>query len=341
MVIKVNFKKVFAQLSVGAALIASGLSYAATELTVYGALESEDQARYTEAFQKAHPDIRLNWIRDSTGIITARLLAEKDNPRADVIWGLAATSMMLMEDMLLPYAPEGLERLSDNFRDSSEVPKWVGMDAWMASICFNTIEAEKHNLPTPTSWWDLTKPEYQGHVVMPNPASSGTGFLDVSSWLQDFGEEQGWAYMDALHENIDRYTHSGSQPCTLAASGEVPIGISFAYRGALMKDRGAPIDLVFPSEGVGWDMEAAAIVKGTDKLEAAKTLMNFIASEEANKLYNEAYAIVAIPEVIKPVRHFPENPQELMIDNDFTWSASNRERILQEWQQRYDNKTEG
>lgn len=59
----------------------------------------------------------------------------------------------------------------------------------MASICFNTIEAEKHDLPKPTSWWDLTKPEYKGHVVTPYPASSGTGFLDVSSWLQDFGVE--------------------------------------------------------------------------------------------------------------------------------------------------------
>ena len=36
-------------------------------------------------------------MRDSTGVITARFLAEKDNPSADVVWGLAATSLLLFE----------------------------------------------------------------------------------------------------------------------------------------------------------------------------------------------------------------------------------------------------
>ena len=69
----------------------------------------------------------------------------------------------------------------------------------------------------------LTKPVYKGHVIMPNPNSSGTGFLDVSSWLQSFGEDKGWQFMDKLHNNISRYTHSGSKPCKLAASGETAI----------------------------------------------------------------------------------------------------------------------
>ena len=62
------------------------------------------------------------------------------------------------------------------------------MDVWAATICFNTVEAEKQGLTKPVSWQDLTKPEYKGKIVMPNPASSGTGFLDVSAWLQTFGE---------------------------------------------------------------------------------------------------------------------------------------------------------
>ncbi|MEY2345300.1 ABC transporter substrate-binding protein [Proteus mirabilis] len=74
-------------------------------------------------------------------------------------------------------------------------------------------------LSKPTSWQDLTKPEYKGKIVMPNPASSGTGFLDVSAWLQIFGEQEGWAYMDKLHQNIGQYVHSGSKPCKMAASG--------------------------------------------------------------------------------------------------------------------------
>ena len=66
-------------------------------------------------------------------------------------------------------------------RDAKAEPSWVGMDGFAAAICFNTVEAEKQKLPKPTSWQDLTKPVYAGKIVMPNPASSGTGFLDVSA----------------------------------------------------------------------------------------------------------------------------------------------------------------
>ena len=323
------------------ALLVTASAWAET-LTVYTAVEAEDLKKYAQRFNEDHPNIEIKWVRDSTGIVTAKLLAEKENPQADVIWGLAATSLLLMkaEGMLHPYAPVGLEKLDKKFRDKGDTPHWVGMDAWVAAICFNTVEAQKHDLPKPASWQDLTNPVYKGHVAMPNPNSSGTGFLDVSSWLQIFGETEGWRFMDKLHDNIHHYTHSGSKPCKQAASGEVAIGVSFAFRGAKEKARGAPLEIIIPKEGIGWDMEATAIVKGTEKLKAAQTLVDWSVSEKANKMYNEGYAVVAIPELAKPVEHFPKGILNAMIDNNFEWAAKNRKRILQEWQRRYDSKSE-
>ena len=323
------------------AFLAAGSAWAET-LTVYTAVEAEDLKKYAARFNEDHPDIEIKWVRDSTGIVTAKLLAEKDNPKADVIWGLAATSLLLMkkEGMLHAYAPVGLEKLDKKFRDKDDPPYWTGMDAWVAAICYNTVEAKKHGLTPPRSWQDLTEPQYNGHVAMPNPNSSGTGFLDVSSWLQMFGEMKGWEFMDALHENISHYTHSGSKPCKQAARGEVAIGISFAFRGAKSKAQGAPIEIIIPSEGIGWDMEATAIVKGTKKLKAAQTLVDWSVSEKANKMYNEGYAVVAIPELAKEVEHFPPGILDAMYNNDFEWAAANRKRILKEWQARYDSKSE-
>lgn len=328
--------------AVAAVFVAGSSATAETELTVYTAVEAEDLKRYAERFNEDHPDIKINWVRDSTGIVTAKLLAEKNNPQADVVWGLAATSLLLLksEGMLEPYAPNGVDMLDPKFVDRSNPPAWVGMDAWVAAVCVNTVEAERLNLPAPQSWRDLTDPVYAGHVIMPNPNSSGTGFLDVSSWLQLFGEQDGWAYMDALHENIARYTHSGSAPCKLAASGEIPIGISFAFRGAKSKAEGAPIEIIVPQEGVGWDMEASAIIAGTPNLEAAKTLLDWSISRKANEMYNTGYAVVAMPGVAKPVEFFPDNLVESMIDNDFEFAANNRAAILEEWQKRYDGKSE-
>jgi iron(III) transport system substrate-binding protein len=323
-------------------IFSSVSAIAKTQLTVYTAVEAEDLKKYAATFNEDHPDIEINWVRDSTGIVTAKLLAEKENPQADIVWGLAATSLMLLkeEGMLEAYSPKGINDLDPKFKDSGNPATWTGMDAWVAAVCFNTVEGEKNGLPIPTSWKDLTDPVYKGHINMPNPNPSGTGFLDVSSWLQLFGEDGGWAYMDALHENINNYTHSGSKPCKQAAAGEVAIGVSFAFRGAKSKADGAPIEIIVPSEGVGWDMEATAIVKGTKNLEAAKTLADWSISLKANKMYNDAYAVVGIPGVAKPVQYFPDNLVDKMIDNDFEFAASNRARILEEWQNRYDSKSE-
>jgi len=315
---------------------------AAEDLLVYTALEADQLEAYKAAFEQDNPGITINWVRDSTGIITAKLLAEKANPQADLVWGLAATSLMLLdgEGMLMGYAPAGLDRINPRFRDSRDEPTWVGMDVWSSAICFNTVEAEAKSLPAPASWQDLTRADYRGMIAMPNPSSSGTGYLMVSAWLQLMGEEAGWAFMDALHENIGSYTHSGSKPCRQAGAGEFPIGISFEYRASKTKADGAPIDIIFPSEGLGWDMEATGILKTTQHPEAAKALADWAASETANALYAQGYAVVAIDGIAQPLDYIPANLSEMLIDNDFAWAAANRERILAEWTLRYDGKSE-
>jgi iron(III) transport system substrate-binding protein len=340
MIFSKNSKKT--NILAGIVLSAMVSSATAGDLTVYTSVEADSFKKYVSAFNELHPDINLKWIRDSAGIQTAKLLAEKENPQADFVWGLAATSLMLLkaEGMTHPYAPAGVENLDPKFVDQANPPHWIGMDAWIAALCVNTIELKKNNLPMPSSWADLKKPIYSGHIVMPNPNSSGTGFLDVTSWLQIFGEEGGWNYMDDLHQNVNWYTHSGSKPCRQAAAGEVTIGVSFMSRGAKLKNKGAPIEIILPSEGVGWDMETAMIMKGTKNLEEAKLLMDFVATQKASEMYNNAYAVVAYPGVAKAVKNMPTGFLNAMIDNDFEYAASNRVKILQKWQSRYDSKSE-
>jgi iron(III) transport system substrate-binding protein len=318
------------------------LAARAEELTVYTAIEADQLKRYKEAFEKDVPDVTIRWVRDSTGVVTAKLLAEKANPQADVVWGLAATSLMLLADegMLQPYAPKGLGEIKASMRDPAPEPSWVGMDVWASAICFNTVEGAAKGMKKPASWADLTDPAYKGQIAMPNPASSGTGYLMVSAWLQLLGEEKGWAYMDALHENIGAYTHSGSKPCRQAGAGEYAIGISFEYRANNTKQDGAPIDIVLPSEGLGWDMEASAIIKGTPKLEAAKKLIDWSISPQANEQYAKGYAIVARPGIAPKLEFIEGDVESMLIKNDFAWAATNRDRILAEWSKRYDGKSE-
>lgn len=313
-----------------------------TSLTVYTALETDAMKLYKDGFEKANPDIEVRWVRDSTGIVTARLLAEKANPQADVVAGLAASSLVLLsqEGMLQGYEPKGFQQLTSNYSDTARPPQWVGMDVWAATICFNRVEAQKLGLPKPETWKDLAKPIYKGRITMPHPASSGTGYLDVAAWLQMWGEADGWKYMDGLHENIAQYVHSGSKPCKQAATGEFPIGISFEFRGHELQAQGAPIDLVFPKEGLGWDMEGTAIMKTTKQPDAAKKLADFMASKDANEITARWWAIVAYPGVARKLTGIPDNYSDLLVKNDFVWSAKNRQSILDNWQKRYGAKTQ-
>jgi iron(III) transport system substrate-binding protein len=313
-----------------------------TELLVYTALETDQIKAYEDAFKKANPNIDLKWVRDSTGVITSKLLAEKSNPQADVVFGVSASSLAVFENegMLQPYAPKGLDKVSAKYRDPKNPPAWVGMDVYGAAICFNTVEAQKLGLPKPATWKDLTKPVYKGRVVMPNPASSGTGYLDVSGWIQMWGEADAWKFMDALHENIAQYTHSGSKPCRQAGAGEFPIGVSFEYRAVTTKKSGAPIDIIFPTEGLGWDLESSGIMKNTKKLDAARALMDWMVTPEAMALYAKNFAVLAMPGIAKPLEFVPADYEQRLVKNDFAWSAKNRDKIITEWIKRYDAKSE-
>ena len=112
-----------------AVLLSTTAAFAVTELTVYTSVEAVDLDRYKQTFEKANPDIKINWVRDSTGIMTAKLLAEKNNPQADVVWGVAATSLLLLkgEGMLEAYAPAGVE---SSIRNSSTQPTRRAGSAW-------------------------------------------------------------------------------------------------------------------------------------------------------------------------------------------------------------------
>jgi iron(III) transport system substrate-binding protein len=106
----------------------AALAQGKTQLLVYTALETDQLKAYQEGFNKVHPDIDIKWVRDSTGVITAKLLAEKANPQADVVMGVAASSLALLDKqgMLVPYAPLNLDAIMSQYRDKKKPPAWFG-----------------------------------------------------------------------------------------------------------------------------------------------------------------------------------------------------------------------
>ncbi|MGM7720023.1 putative 2-aminoethylphosphonate ABC transporter substrate-binding protein [Metabacillus sp. Hm71] len=315
------------------------------ELTVYTAIEEELIPQYLQSFEEKYPDIKLNIVRDSTGIITAKLLSEGKNTQADVVWGLAASSLLALDQkaMLAGYTPKESDKILQAFKDSNKPHKWVGNTAFMTGVVVNTAELEKKNLPIPQSYEDLIKPEYKDLIVMPHPASSGTGFLTVSAWLQMMGEDGAWQFMNDLHQNIAAYTHSGSKPAKLAATGEYAIGISLVYSGVQQKQEGAPVEVILPSEGLGWEVEANALINKEDKKneKLAKAFLDWAISDEVMKKYYEANGFSTMKNDFAKPEGFPIGAEDKMYpDNDLNWAAQNRDVILKDWDAKFNSKAE-
>ena len=314
-------------------------------LNIYTALEDEQVAEYLADFKEKYPDVTVNITRDSTGIITAKLLAEKDNPQADVVWGLSAASLLVLdgEDMLQPYAPAGVDRILPEFKDTANPPKWVGIDAWETAFLVNKEVLASHNVTKiPESYEDLLDPQYKGLIAMSNPASSGTGTLTVNGVLTLYGEEKGWEYLDKLHENVAVYLHSGSAPAKNTATGEYGIGVSFGYRciksAQEMGDNGV---VVFPKEGSGWDVEANCLIKKSEgEKEIAKTFLDWAIEDDRMAQYATNYPIVATGIGDSIPEGYEQNPVDQLIKTvDLKWCAENRDRILNKWTNRYDGKS--
>ena len=317
-----------------------GAATAKETVVVYTSLENEEVVEYLKAAKKGLPDLDIQAIRLSTGELGARMLAEKDNPQADLIWGWAVTNMseFVPKGMLVPYKPKGWEMIPANFKDPAGY--WTAIDLYAAALVPNTKVLEQKNLPMPKGWNDLLNPVYKDMLIMPNPASSGTGFLQVASLLvmldpdyktKPVEENKAWDFLKELDKNMGQYIKSGSKPAKLTAAGEYAVGCSFAFVYSSLKKKGFPVALVMPEEGAGFELEANALLKGAKHEAAAKKFLDWALSEGAMKEYAKFKLGVAYPGIPGP-EGLPALATIKLAPMDFPWQSENRTKILEVWQ---------
>jgi len=157
------------------------------------------------------------------------------------------------------------------------------------------------------------------------------------------GEKDAWAYLDALHENIAVYLHSGSAPAKNTATGEYGIGISFGYRCIKSaKDIEGFGVVVFPTEGSGWDVESNALMKRAEgNKDIAKTFLDWAISDNIMEKYAQGYPIIATGIQDYAAAGYTSDPVSQLIKGlDLKKCAENRDAVLDEWTRRYDGKSD-
>jgi iron(III) transport system substrate-binding protein len=328
-------KRIILIISLLCIMFLSATVFAKDKVTVYTSLETDETVKYLEVARKDLPNLDIDIIRLSTGELGARMLAEKDNPQADCVWGWAVTDteQFITKGMIEPYKPKAVEKLDKRFVH----PKYyyVGVDMYIAAFCVNTKVLKEKDLPMPKGWNDLLNPKFKGLIAMPNPAASGTGFLQVASILQMYGakegKEDGWEFLKKLDQNMGQYIKSGSRPAKFTAQGEFAVGCSFDFPAAEQKKMGFPVEVVFPIEGAGYEVEANSLLKGAKNPKAAKKFLDWAISQNAMKAYSDFKLGVTLPGI--PTRpDLPKLSEIKLYPMDFGWQAKNRNEILKKWE---------
>ncbi|CAM3906987.1 ABC transporter substrate-binding protein [Xenorhabdus thuongxuanensis] len=241
----------------------------------------------TRTFSEKY-NVKTTFIRNGTGSTLAKIEAEKRNPQADVWYGgtLDPHSQAGEMDLLHPYRSSNLDQTMPQFRDPAKRKGNYSSAVYMGILGFgvNTDRLKEKKLPIPKCWKDLTKPEYKGEIQIADPQSSGTSYTALATFIQLWGENEAFDYLKKLNSNISQYTKSGIAPARNTARGETAIGIGFLHDYSLEVENGAPMKLMAPCEGTGYEIGGVSIIKNARNIDNAKLFVDWVLSKEAQEL---------------------------------------------------------
>lgn len=301
------------------------------ELKVYSIIHDEETQALTELFTKK-TGIPVTYLRATTGELVNRVIAEKDNPQADILLG-GATAYHIQANAagaLESYASPAAKKVPDYARSADNT--WTGFCILTLGIGVNEDRfAQKFpGVEYPKTWEDLLNPAFAGEIVMTNPVASSTAYLFVQLQLQRLGWDKGWDYLLNLAPSVGQFPDSGSAPAKLVGTGEYAIGVSYLHALTKYKAQGFNIKAVAPPQSVG-DVDCIAILKNTKNLDAAKKFVDFMLSKEAQELMSSLdYTIPVNPEA-RPVEGSVSLKEIDLIKYDTKLAADQKKEVLNKW----------
>ena len=265
-----------------AALACVATASFADTLTVYTSQPNADAQRTVDAFMAANPGTDVEWVRDGTTKLMARLRAEIEagSPQPDV---LLIADTVTLEGM----AQEGLLTAYQSPEAAAFDPALYSADGYYHStklittgIVYNTgVEI------APASWADLKDTALKGQIAMPSPLYSGAALIHLATLTGD--KDLGWDYYSQLASNDARAKGGNGGTFKAVAAGEKPYGMVVDFLAIRNKAQGSPVEFVFPEEGVSYVTEPVAILSTAKNLEAAQSFVDFVLSQQGQDLVLE------------------------------------------------------
>jgi len=307
----------------------AGCSKQTETVTIYSSSEDFRNEAARKMLNERFPDYEINLVDMDTGTLAAKIAAEGSKTDADIILELESTYLEKVSGSLAT-----LDMVDFSVYEESLVPenhKYVPYYLNSGAIIVDTKALAEKGVPVPTNYDDLLKPEYKGLLSMPNPKSSGTGYIFLLNMVNERGEEAAFAYFDRFAENISGqgFTTSGSGPVKALVTGEAAIGLGMTFQAVQSINEGSDFEILFFEEGAPWSSYSSAVVAGRETNKAVMEAFDYIVSE-ITPMDKQLYA----PEKIYKdqeitMEHFPkEIPYGEM---EGIRDIALKERLLDQW----------
>jgi iron(III) transport system substrate-binding protein len=264
----------------------------------------------------------------STGNHAAKIKAEGRDTEADITLNLETGHLESLTGLLADLSSYNSSEFLDDLVPAHH--KYLPWDKSSGAIIINREKLDGLGLPVPASYDDLLKSEYKGLISMPNPKSSGTGYMFLVSLINAWGEDRAFAYFDSLSENILQFTTSGSGPVNALIQGEAAIGLGMTLTATqAINSRNVPLEMMFFAEGAPSITTGMGIIGGKENRPAVQEVFKFVMTRlvrDDKELY--------CPEAIfkNQPNNIPNYPRDIpYADMTGVYDTGLKERLLAKW----------
>lgn len=290
------------------AVLLGGFSLGASaeqKLFVYTSMKESMIGGLKTAFQKKHPDVKVDFQSAGAGKLMAKLAAERESGKilADVLWTSEVPDFYQLkdQDVLMKYTPTEMKSLINPLPDYDG--SFTAVRLGTLGIAYNT----RHIKEAPKSWDDLKKPAFKGAFGIANPALSGTAYMSVAVISKTFG----WGYFEALRANGAKMGKGSGQVVDDTASGDLLGSLAVDYITLDKVDKGATLAMAFPPEMLVIP-SPIAIFKNSPNADAAKKFVDFVLSKEGQTIIAEEGTLPVRSDVKAPDRYKLPTADEAM-----------------------------
>ena len=309
---------------------------ASGNLNIYTTVSDLQYNAIVGAFQEKYPDIQISFTQAGAGESKSRIQAEADNPQGDVMFGgLVYADSLKMQDYFEPYVSVNDKNMPDEFKNTTGFLTFH--DTQIPCLWVNDKLEEEAGV-TITSYEDLLDEKLKGKIISADPTESSSAWNQLQCILTDFGgwdKEEPWTYIEKLMPNLS-ITEGSSAVYKGVYNGEYLVGLTYEPACVQMLSEGAEgVHIVYPKEGVTGIAFGSAVIKGAKNMDNAKLFVDFLISDECQKIYNECGARQANSSLKIENEWLPDLSTISYKVADTKALAENREEILSHWAELY------